>query len=129
MIKGLRILRVVSLAVLVSMLWHGGAEAKRWHDEGQDEDAGQQQDGGPGPVRPPRGGGRYPYGPPPDYGEPRGAAPREPGISLDSAVARARSEGRVLSADVIDDGGAPVYRIKVLTPGGRVRVLYIGGGR
>lgn len=121
-------LRIVMLALLLSVVWNGSAEAGRWHDEGQDEDSGQQ-DGVRGPGRAPRGGGRYEYGPPPDYGEPRGEAPRGPGISLDSAVARARSEGRVLSADVIDDGGAPVYRIKVLTPGGRVRVLYIGGGR
>jgi len=122
-----RALRTATLALAVSLSLSGVAQAKRWHDEGRDEDQGQQSDS-QGPERGQRGGGRNDYAPP-DYGDPRDEAPRGPGISLDSAVARARSEGRVLSADVVDDGGVPVYRIKVLTPGGRVRVMYIGGGR
>ncbi|MGA7801068.1 MAG: PepSY domain-containing protein [Gammaproteobacteria bacterium] len=39
------------------------------------------------------------------------------------AEAEARTGGRVLAVETSDSGGEPVYRIKVLTPRGRVRVL------
>ena len=81
------------------------AQASHWRD---DERGDQRNDSAPR-----------------NYSEPRDQPPRGPGISLDSAVAQASREGRVLSADEVDGG----YRIKVLTPQGRVRVLYYGGGR
>jgi hypothetical protein len=81
------------------------AEARHWHDDG----GGDQ---------------RNDYAPRDNYQQ-RDQPSRSPGISLDSAVAHASREGRVLSADQVDGG----YRIKVLTPQGRVRVLYYGGGR
>ncbi|HKK14444.1 MAG TPA: PepSY domain-containing protein [Gammaproteobacteria bacterium] len=50
---------------------------------------------------------------------------QRPAVSLGRAVAQAeaRTGGRVLSAQTRQENGRPVYRIKVLTPGGRVRVL------
>jgi uncharacterized membrane protein YkoI len=49
------------------------------------------------------------------------------GISLNEAVRQVRREsgGRVLSADESSQGGRRVYRIKVLTPSGHVRVYVI----
>lgn len=49
------------------------------------------------------------------------------GISLNEAVQQVRQEtgGRVLSADESSQGGRRVYRIKVLTPSGHVRVYVI----
>ncbi len=49
------------------------------------------------------------------------------GISLQQAVrkVRRRTGGRVLSAGVSKVDGNPVYRIKVLMPGGRVRVVLV----
>ena len=87
------------------------AHAKRWHDE---EPGDQHNDGGSHNDYAPR-----------EYYQPREQPSRSHGISLDSAVAQASREGRVLSADEMDGG----YRIKVLTPQGRVRMLYFGGGR
>lgn len=51
----------------------------------------------------------------------------EAGLSLDAAVAQVQREtgGRVLSADADRRGGRTVYRIKVLTPSGHVRVYLI----
>lgn len=51
-------------------------------------------------------------------------APR--GLSMSEAVSQAerRTGGRVLSAEPGDDGGQPYYRIKVLSPNGRVQVLH-----
>ena len=93
------------------------AQARRWHDRGRDADQDQAQ------GRDPTGRQQNDFAPR-DYAEPRAAPQRGPGISLDSAVSQARREGRVLSADVVEDGA---YRIKVLTPDGRVRVLYFSG--
>ncbi len=90
--------------------------AKHWRDQGRDEEQGQAQRGRQNDYAPR------------DYAEPRADPQRAPGMSLDSAVAQARREGRVLSADVVDDGNGSAYRIKVLTPDGRVRVLYFSGG-
>ena len=49
------------------------------------------------------------------------------GLSLNQAVQQVRQEtgGRVLSADESSQGGRRVYRIKVLTPSGHVRVFVI----
>jgi len=49
------------------------------------------------------------------------------GLSLNEAVQQVRQEtgGRVLSADESSQGGRRVYRIKVLTPSGHVRVYVI----
>ncbi len=49
------------------------------------------------------------------------------GISLRQAVRKVRrlTGGRVLSAGMGEVGGNPVYRIKVLMPGGRVRVVLV----
>ncbi len=105
--------RAAVIALIVLMAAAPLAQAKRWHDDYR----GDQ-----------RGGNRSDQGndyAPRNYPEPRDQPSRGPGISLDSAVAQASREGRVLSADVVDGG----YRIKVLTPQGRVRVLYYGGGR
>ena len=49
-------------------------------------------------------------------------------ITLEQAAARVRNEsgGKLLSAEEQQrDDGRVVYRIKVLTPGGIVRVIYI----
>ncbi len=45
------------------------------------------------------------------------------GISLDEAIARARqeSDGKILSAETVRDGGRSVHRIKILTRDGRVK--------
>ena len=45
------------------------------------------------------------------------------GISLDEAIARARqeSDGTLLSAETVRDGGRSVHRIKILTRDGRVK--------
>jgi uncharacterized membrane protein YkoI len=49
------------------------------------------------------------------------------GMSLNEAVQQVRQEtgGRVLSADETSKDGRRVYRIKVLTPSGHVRVYVI----
>jgi hypothetical protein len=94
---------LIALAVLMGVT--PLAQARRWHDEDRGD---QRNDNAPR-----------------DYYQQRDQPSRSPGISLDSAVAQASREGRVLSADQMDGG----YRIKVLTPQGRVRVLYYGGGR
>ena len=53
-----------------------------------------------------------------------------PALTVEQAadIARARSGGRVLSADTVVRGGRTVHRVKVLTPEGRVRVLSIDAG-
>lgn len=45
--------------------------------------------------------------------------------NLQDAIAQVQREtgGRVLSADAVPAGGGELYRIKVLTPDGRVRVI------
>lgn len=89
------------------------AQAKRWRD--QDRDRGRSDESQNFAPR--------------DYAEPRAEPRSDSGLSMDSAIAQARREGRVLSADVVDEGNGPAYRIKVLTPDGRVRVLYFSAGR
>ncbi|MBI5041358.1 MAG: PepSY domain-containing protein [Gammaproteobacteria bacterium] len=65
------------------------------------------------------------YAPAPRYESAPRYAPR--GMNLSEAVAEAerRTGGRVLSAEPIDDGGQLFYRVKVLTPNGRVKVLFL----
>ncbi len=50
---------------------------------------------------------------------------------LDRAVGQVQRDtgGRVLSADVDERGGDRSYRVKVLTPNGRVRVITVDGER
>lgn len=62
-----------------------------------------------------------------DERAPREENTRRDGLSLDEAVARARREtgGRVLSAQVQEDRGRTVYRIKLLLPNGSVRVVQV----
>lgn len=59
------------------------------------------------------------------YDQPSRSAPR--GMSLSDAVSEAerRTGGRVLSADPREENGQLHYRVKVLTPNGRVQMLYI----
>ncbi|MDH3901531.1 MAG: hypothetical protein OEU51_10845 [Gammaproteobacteria bacterium] len=51
------------------------------------------------------------------------ASSENQGISLDEAIARARqeSDGKILSAETVRDGGRNVHRIKILTRNGRVK--------
>jgi hypothetical protein len=54
---------------------------------------------------------------------------RDPRYSLDEVVSGLRrgNPGRVLSADRVDDGGRPVYRVRILNDDGRVRGLRFDG--
>ena len=49
------------------------------------------------------------------------------GLSLDQAVSRVQREtgGHVLSAEVIQEKGVVFFRVKVLLPSGRVRIIYL----
>ena len=114
-------LRVACCTLALLLVVAPAAEAKRWRNQDQDQDQGQGQY----QAQDRNDQGRD-YAPR-DYAEPRAEPRRDSGMSMDRAVAQARREGRVLSADVVDNGAA--YRIKVLTPEGRVRVLYYGAGR
>lgn len=51
--------------------------------------------------------------------------------SLDQAVrmVQQQTDGRILSAEQTRRGNRIIYRIKVLTPDGRVRVITVDGGR
>lgn len=44
-------------------------------------------------------------------------------------AARASTGGKILSAETVQQGRRPVYRIKVLTPEGQVRVLQFSADR
>lgn len=62
------------------------------------------------------------------------ASARDRMSSLQEAIEAVQREtgGRVLSADIVRAGPREIYRIKVLTPDGRVRVITRpsrGGGR
>ncbi|MFN2309737.1 MAG: PepSY domain-containing protein [Gammaproteobacteria bacterium] len=59
------------------------------------------------------------------YAAPPRSAPR--GMSLSEAVSEAerRTGGRVLTAAPREENGQLHYRVKVLTPDGRVQMLYI----
>lgn len=62
---------------------------------------------------------------PPRYENESRYAPR--GLSMSEAVTEAqrRSGGRVLSAEPGNEDGQSYYRVKVLSPEGRVQILYI----
>jgi len=55
------------------------------------------------------------------------AAPAWADISRDEAAAAAQRQtgGRVLSVDKTESNRRPVWRVKVVTPGGDVHVVYI----
>ena len=55
------------------------------------------------------------------------AAPAWADVSRDgaAAVAQRASGGRVLSVERADAGNRPVWRVKVLTPSGDVRVILV----
>jgi hypothetical protein len=55
------------------------------------------------------------------------AAPAWADLSRDdaAAVAQRMSGGRVLSVDRADAGGRPMWRVKVVTPRGEVRVIMV----
>ena len=55
------------------------------------------------------------------------ASARDNGLAAAVAEAQRRTGGRVLSAEPRDDGDDRYYRIKVLTPDGRVRILHLDG--
>lgn len=50
-------------------------------------------------------------------------------ISKSDAISKVKSEvnGKILSADLIESKGPPVYKIKVLLDKGRVRSVYVDG--
>lgn len=52
-------------------------------------------------------------------------APRGMNLSEAVSVAERSTGGRVLSAEPLDENGQLSYRVKVLTPNGRVQVLFI----
>lgn len=76
---------------------------------------------------------------PPDvsYGRPAGtqmpfrrvadAPDQRPELSLDEAVRRVQRDtgGRVLAAETLPGAGGAMYRIKVLLPSGRVKVILV----
>jgi uncharacterized membrane protein YkoI len=65
------------------------------------------------------------YEPAPRYESAPRYAPRQMNLSEAVAAAERSTGGRVLSAEPIDEGGRLLYRVKVLTPNGRVSVLYL----
>lgn len=56
-------------------------------------------------------------------------AAQAPTVSESAAVASAvrAVKGRVLSVQLIDSRGPPVYRVKILTADGRVRTVHVDG--
>jgi uncharacterized membrane protein YkoI len=59
------------------------------------------------------------------------AAPAWAEVSRDQAAAAAQRQtgGRVLSVDKAESGRGAVWRVKVVTPKGEVRVVFIDAGR
>ena len=47
----------------------------------------------------------------------------DPGLAAAAAEARESTGGKVLSAERRDVDGKPYYRVRVLTPDGRIRIL------
>lgn len=125
-----RLAQGLLIAAALLLAWPA-AQAKR-PDDGSDG----HDDRGRAPRyeerRPPGGAERYEQryrDQRPDQDRQRAIEPRReaPGRGLSDAVREAerRTGGQVLSAEPRDEGGRPVYRVKVLTPDGRVRVLYL----
>jgi hypothetical protein len=58
------------------------------------------------------------------------AAPAWAEVSRDQAAAAAQRQtgGRVLSVDMAESGRRAVWRVKVVTPKGEVRVVFIDAG-
>ncbi|NQD38193.1 hypothetical protein HPT27_14280 [Permianibacter sp. IMCC34836] len=56
-------------------------------------------------------------------------AAQAPAVSESAAVANALRavKGRVLSVQLIESRGPPVYRVKILTEDGRVRTVHVDG--
>lgn len=56
-----------------------------------------------------------------------------PAVAMDRDEAAARVQqqtgGRVLGVERIEQGGRVVFRVRVLTPSGEVRVVEVQGGR
>lgn len=65
------------------------------------------------------------YEPAPRYESAPRYAPRGMNLSEAVSVAERNTGGRVLSAEPLDENGQLSYRVKVLTPNGRVQVLFI----
>jgi uncharacterized membrane protein YkoI len=96
------------------------------NNRNRDEQRDQQGDGRRYEQQPRYDGGYdRGYVPAPRYEPAPRYAPR--GMNLSEAVTEAerRTGGRVLSAEPIDEGGQLFYRVKVLTPNGRVKVLFL----
>lgn len=55
----------------------------------------------------------------------------EAAMSREQAVrmVQQQTDGRILSVDTVRRGNRIIYRIKVLTPKGHVRVIEVDGGR
>lgn len=51
-------------------------------------------------------------------------------VSRDQAAAQVQQQtgGRVLAVDLVDSGGRAVWRVKVVTPRGEVRVVLVDAG-
>ena len=107
---------------------------------------GNSREGDPGAARSERRRDERPHDDRPNEGRPRyerpeqnyapryqqddrryDARPQSRGKSLSEAVSEAehRTGGRVLSADPREENGELYYRVKVLTPNGRVQILYL----
>lgn len=59
------------------------------------------------------------------------AEPVSAAMSREQAVrmVKQQTDGRILSVDTVRRGDRIIYRIKVLTPEGHVRVIEVDGGR
>jgi uncharacterized membrane protein YkoI len=59
------------------------------------------------------------------------AEPASAAMSREQAVrmVKQQTDGRILSVDTVRRGDRIIYRIKVLTPEGHVRVIKVDGGR
>ena len=44
-----------------------------------------------------------------------------------AAAVKKRYQGKILSVQLIDSKGPPVYRVKTITPGGIVKVVFVDG--
>jgi len=108
-----------------------GAEAPRGEGRGKEKDKRYSETG---PSRDRREDSRQRYEQPDRDYEPRRSdnrgydvRPQPRGRSLSDAVSDAerRTGGRVLSADPREENGELYYRVKVLSPDGRVQILYI----
>ena len=69
--------------------------------------------------------------PDPEHWQPRGHGLRQPpparGLGGVVRELERRSGGRVLAAEPVETGDGLRYRIKLLTPDGRVRVIWVDG--